>query len=68
MVLDVMYFGCRGRIFACGINLQYYVEWLFAGLFRWVLLICQCVASLRDAVLRYLSIMTLRLRLVPYNY
>ena len=67
MVLDVMYLGCRGRIFACGINLQYYVEWLFAGLFWWVLLICQCVASLRDAALRYLIIMALRLRLVPNN-
>ena len=46
MVLDVMYLECRGRIFTCGINRQYYVEWLFVGLFRWVLLICQCVASL----------------------
>lgn len=34
MVLDVMYLECRGRIFACGINPQYYVEWLFVGLFR----------------------------------
>lgn len=32
MVLEVMYLECRGRIFACGINLQYYVEWLFVGL------------------------------------
>ena len=46
MVLDVMYLECRGRIFTCGINRQYYVEWLFVGLFWWVLLICQCVASL----------------------
>ncbi len=46
MVLEVMYLECRGRIFACGINRQYYVEWLFVGLFWWVLLICQCVASL----------------------
>ncbi len=46
MVLEVMYLGCSGRTFACGINRQYYVEWLFVGLFWWVLLICQCVASL----------------------
>ena len=46
MVLDVMYLECRGRIFTCGINRQYYAEWLFVGLYRWVLLICQCVASL----------------------
>ena len=37
MVLEVMYLECRGRIFACGINRQYYAEWLFVGLFRWVL-------------------------------
>ncbi len=40
MVLEVMYLECRGRIFACGINRQYYVEWLFVGLFWWVLQIC----------------------------
>jgi len=65
MVLDVMYLECRGRIFACGINLQYYVVWLFVGLFRWVLQVCIYVASIRDAALRYMSIMALRLRLVP---
>ena len=67
MVLDVMYLECRGRIFACGINRQYYVEWVFVGLYRWVLLIFQYVASLRDAALRHLSITALRLRLVPNN-
>lgn len=46
MVLEVMYLECRGRIFTCGINRQYYVEWLFVGLFRWVLQICINVASL----------------------
>jgi len=46
MVLDVIYLECRGRIFACGINRQYYVEWLFVGLFRWVLQVCIYVASL----------------------
>ena len=67
MVLEMMYLGHRGRIFACGINRQYYVEWLFVGLYRWVLQICIYVASLREATLRYLSITALRLRLVPYN-
>lgn len=67
MVLEMMYLECRGRIFACGINRQYYVEWLFVGLYRWVLQICIYVASLRDAALRYLIITTLSLRLVPYN-
>ena len=37
MVLEMMYLECRGRIFTCGINRQYYAEWLFVGLFRWVL-------------------------------
>lgn len=46
MVLEVMYLECRGRIFTCGINLQYYVVWLFVGLYRWVLQICIYVASL----------------------
>ena len=32
MVLDVMYLECRDRIFTCGINRQYYAEWLFVGL------------------------------------
>ena len=67
MALDVMYLECRGRIFACGTNRQYYVVWLFMGLYRWVLQICIYVASLREATLRYLSITALRLRLVPYN-
>ena len=65
MVLDVMYLEYRGRIFACGINRQYYVEWLFVGLYRWVLQICIYVASLRDAALRYLIITALSLRLAP---
>jgi len=65
MVLDVMYLEYRGRIFTCGINRQYHVEWLFVGLFRWVLQICIYVASLRDAAIRYLIITALRLRLVP---
>lgn len=46
MVLEVMYLECRGRIFTCGINRQYYVEWLFVGLFRWILQNCIKVASL----------------------
>ncbi len=46
MVLDVMYLECRGRIFTYGINRQYYVVWLFVGLYRWVLQICIYVASL----------------------
>ena len=46
MVLEVMYLECRGRIFTCEINRQYYVVWLFVGLFRWILQNFINVASL----------------------
>ncbi len=67
MVLEVMYLGCRGRIFACGINRQYYVEWLFVGLFRWILQNCIYVASLSGRSSQISEYHALRLRLVPYN-